>query len=266
MHRSKTNHTKTDELLARFDVTIERCIRTLTRGIGMNVLDPAYKPSLSVIILVLVCVTLILFCLYTISFAELETKIETITYLAVGLQSPIKLDAAFNGRFAYRKLLACCQNAYRVVFRTNDSTLSQKAKEFFAIFNFVIYAQCIIVILVCMLLMTFPLMCYAFGIQYQKILPLEMPGLDVSSGHGYWVNTVYSAIIVTTAMCGILPSDAGFLILVLHAYLMFLIIRHEVNHLNHQLRSLDSQETGHRMSECVTRFRAIMQLHSDYFL
>lgn len=268
MQHKKAQPTNAIPLMMRFDATIDRCIRKLIRGIGVNVLDVDYKPGIPLFFLVLLVIAFLFCCLQTIAFSDAEKRIETFTFLAIALQAPVKLNAAVNGRFAYRRLLDSCRRAYEFVNRQNDSALTERAEQFFTAFYIIINVQCLLVLGACGLVMAFPLVCYAMGITYQPVLPADLPGFDVSAGYGYWVNVVFDVVCVMAAACGILPSDAGFLILVLHAYLMSMVLRYEVDRLNVGLRANHGKKRrgGVRMSECVRRFRDILKQHSDYYL
>lgn len=262
----------------QFDKALNRNVRSLIRAIGIDILDENYQPN---IVLVFICTMIFIFCIVcvkSIIYGDLETQIQCFTFLAIAFQCPVKIYAGVRYRRTYTRSMDYCRNIYREIERSASPILHQQCTKFSDIFCLLLNIHCIIVLSAGLLLLSSPLIAFViFDIKYYPMLPTSLPWLDPMQDLGYALNTAQGTYLIFIAVLGILSSDAGFLILVVHTYLNQILISFKVQQINDKLRAFDhakkkhvrrlqNDSNTHSMAKIVKEFQAIMDQHNAYYL
>lgn len=249
-----------------YEFYIIRYIRRPLTVIGCDVLDPDYQygPHLgfTMIILALMSVS----CMNTAIVAPLEQKIEVLTYVAICMQAMIKMFAGIVHRVKYRELVLYNRRTYTDVERSKSALLEWRSVVFSKWFVRMMHLLSIGIPSACFLIIIAPLIGWlAFGIVRMPILPVMLPVVSSTEGWGYWANQMLATAAIVFGTFGIVPSDLGFLVFVLHTYLRAMVLEHATNRLNEELQRAGNRPEKVRAAT-LRLYERVISMHGQYYV
>lgn len=134
---------KKQRIYEKFDKMIYLYMSRLLRLIGLDVIDPNFVPSVAILVF-LWLLTLIYFLLAVGTFVTTsdDHRIEVFTFVAIGLQGPIKLYTLVAKRQQYIGLMDTCRNAYKAAEHFNSPMLYRETAAFVKTCSWILNVQC----------------------------------------------------------------------------------------------------------------------------
>lgn len=247
-----------------FDAVVQSCNRWGYFA-GLPILDPNFKVKNGRLIYLLVFnIVFIIVNIYTMiirrSAGMIEVFISSVT-IGMTLQGVFKEYTYAKHHEEVREITDSDVSLYNEL--QNDN-IKKTARDFafygwMFILHFLRYAYiCAVFIVVFAPL----LISFAFGIERELPIEIELPFIDKNTEPGYWINFLYICIAALLELIALQASDGFYLALLLNGFTQLENIFFEIEKLNYLIES--TEEHGAQSKVIQNKLNYIINLHQKY--
>nr|QKN21489.1 odorant receptor [Zeugodacus tau] len=235
-------------------------IRFCSRRIGCDIIAEDYKINLNTMVVIVAIGAYYLCSVHTIMkyiATDWTVLLDVFSPVSCTTQGMVKLISVLLYPELYRKLALDIGLIYEK-YQELGAAYKEKLLEWNTNMKKLLIAIAIVYFLTALLILCTPIVLYIFKGERHLILLCQVPGFEVDTFHGYWVNNAFNALCVFIAAFGLYAGDLYLILFLTHSIFFRDILTLKIDDL-HKLIEADDKED--RQTKLV---KDIVEWHQYY--
>lgn len=206
-------------------------IRFCSRQIGVDIIAEDYKINPNTCFVIAAIVAYYLFAVHMVGKYVLKdwtVLLDVFSPVSCTTQGAVKLMSALLYPQLYRKLAMDIGQIYEK-YQQMGREYEKKLLEWNKNMKKILIACAVVYSLTALLILSTPIVMYILKGERHLILLCQVPGFEVDSYYGYWVNNAFSLICVMIAAFGLYAGDLYLLLFLTHSIFFYDILALKIN-------------------------------------